>query len=207
MKKYLSSYHLGNNPQKLAAMVGENKRVAIIPNALDFSTDIERRSKSIQREIDDLEQIGFKAEEVDLKRYFGQPEKLSRKLSEFGAMWVIGGNTFILRRAFKESGMDKWLVDQKENKDFVYAGYSAGVCILAPSLKGLETVDFPNIVPEGYKKEVIWDGIGLIDFAFAPHYQSNHPESEAVNKEVEYYTKRGIEYKALHDGEVLIIDN
>jgi hypothetical protein len=43
MKLYLSSDHLGNESQKLKEMVGSNKKAAIIPNALDFSQDLERR--------------------------------------------------------------------------------------------------------------------------------------------------------------------
>jgi len=204
---YLSSYRLGNNPEKLVALVGANKKVAVIPNALDFSNEIDRRNAGVQREIDDLNNLGLQAEEVDLRKYFKKPDELEQKLSEFGAIWVRGGNTFVLRRAFKESGMDEWLLKQKDNKDLVYAGYSAGVCILSPSLKGLELVDDPIIVGEGYPKETIWEGLGLIDFAFAPHFESpGHPETEAVSKEVEYFERAGIKYKALHDGEAIVIE-
>jgi len=207
MKMYLSSYRLGNNPEKLVGLMGANKKIAVIPNALDFSSDIDRRNAGVQREIDDLNNLGLQAEEVDLRKYFKKPDELEQKLSEFGAIWVRGGNTFVLRRAFEESGMDKWLLMQKDNKELVYAGYSAGVCILSPSLKGLELVDDPIIVGEGYPKETNWEGLGLIDFAFAPHFESpGHPETEAVSKEVEYHEKTGIKYKALHDGEAIIIE-
>ena len=33
---YLSSYRLGGKPQQLVNLVGNNKKVAVIPNALDF---------------------------------------------------------------------------------------------------------------------------------------------------------------------------
>ena len=202
---YLSSYRLGNNPETLVELIGKNKKIALIPNAIDFSNQIEKRNAKVQQEINDLNVLGLQAEEVDLRKYFKKPAELEKKLSEFGALWVRGGNTFVLRRAFKESGMDKWLLKQKDNKEFVYAGYSAGVCVLSPSLKGLEIVDDPVIIGEGYQKETIWEGLGLIDFAFAPHFESpGHPETEAVSREVEYYKKRNIKYKALHDGEVLI---
>lgn len=128
-------------------------------------------------------------------------------MSEFGAVWARGGNAFVLRRAFKESGMDKWLIGKKEDNEFVYAGYSAGVCVLSPSLKGLETVDDPVMVAEGYLRETIWEGLALIDFAFAPHFESpGHPETELVNSLVEFYKKEEIKYKALHDGEVIVIE-
>jgi len=207
MKFYLSSYRLGDDPQKLVSLVGENKKAAVIPNALDFATDIPRRNEGVQRELDDLKKLGFNPEEIDLRLYFGKPEELREKINEFGLVWVRGGNTFILRRAFKESGFDEWLLGQKDNKELVYAGYSAGVCVLSPTLKGLELVDDPVIVGEGYPKETIWEGLNLIDFAFAPHFESpGHPETEAVGREVAHYIKEGVKFKALHDGEVIIIN-
>lgn len=181
-------------------------KIAIIPNALDQYKDKSRRKTSLQREIDDLGNIGLIPSELDLRNYFGKPDQLKSKLSEYGALWVLGGNTFILRRAYKESGMDDWLQKQIVNKGFVYAGYCAGACVLSPTLIGLEAVDFPNQVPKGYKAEVIWDGLGTINFAFAPHYKSDHLESAAVDKEVEYYKNKGVAYKTLHDGEVIIMD-
>ncbi|MFH1561243.1 MAG: Type 1 glutamine amidotransferase-like domain-containing protein [Patescibacteria group bacterium] len=206
MKMYLSSFRLGDHPEQLVALVGNNKRVAVIANSIDFGNDPERRRAGVQREIDDLTKLGLQPEELDLRDYFGKPEDLERKLVEYGTLWVRGGNTFILRRAFKESGLDEWLIRQKDNKELVYAGYSAGVCILSPTLKGLELVDDPNIISDGYQEETIWDGLGLINFAFAPHFESpGHPETEAVSREVEYYKKAGVEYRALHDGEVIII--
>lgn len=207
MKLYLSSYKFGDNPKKLADLVGENKKIAIIPNALDVYTDAERRAQSLQHEKEGLTQIGLQPEELDLRKFFAKPDELKKVLGGYGAVWVLGGNTFTLRRAYRASGMDTWLQENRGDKEFVYAGYSAGVCVLSPSLKGLETVDFPNLVPDGYDPKVIWEGIGLIDFAFAPHYKSNHPESEMVNDEVEYYTKKGIVFRTLHDGEVIIMNS
>lgn len=207
MKLYLSSYRLGDNPQKLVDLVGENKKAAVIPNALDFSTDTSKRNEGVQRELDDLKKLGFEPEEVDLREYFGKQDRLQAKMPEFGLIWVRGGNTFVLRRAFKESGMDNWLLAHKNDKQLVYAGYSAGVCILSPSLKGLELVDDPLIVREGYPKETIWEGLDLIDFAFAPHFESpGHPETEAVGREVANYIKEGVKFRALHDGEVVVME-
>jgi dipeptidase E len=192
MKMYLSSFRLGDQTQELVKMVGINKKVAVIANAMDFVDDIERRKASAQREIDALKELGFQPEEVDLRNDLV-------KLSEFGMIWVRGGNVFTLRKAYKLSGFDQWLIAQKDNDKLVYAGYSAGVCVLSPSLRGLELVDDPGM-------DTIWDGLGLIDFAFAPHYQSDHPESEAINKVVEYYKTNNIPYKALRDGEVIILN-
>lgn len=204
MKLYLSSFKFGNEPEKLVALASSNKKIAVIPNALDFSTDIVRRQESMQKEIDGLKSLGFEPEILDLRDYFGKKDLLKEKMGEFGGVWVRGGNVFVLRKAYKESGFDEWLISQKDNKELLYAGYSAGVCVLTPSLKGLELVDDINISPDGYKPDIVWEGLGLINYAFAPHYHSNHPESESINTVVDYYIKNGIEYKALHDGEVTI---
>jgi len=207
MKMYLSSYRLGDKPQELVNLVGENKKVAVIQNAMDIPIEPEAKKAGIQREIDDLKGLGFVPKVVDLKEYFGRPEELKKKMDEFGLIWVRGGNVFVLRRAYKESGMDEWVISQKDNRELVYAGYSAGVCVLSPSLKGLEIVDDPKTVTDGYKEETVWEGLGVVEFAFAPHYQSPHPESEAISRSVEYFIKNEIEYKALHDGEVIVIDD
>ncbi len=206
MKLYLSSYKLGNNPHALADLVGKNKRIAIIPNSRDADSDIARREAGLQNEKNELSKIGLNPQELDLRKYFGKEEELRKILAEFGSVWVLGGNTFTLRRAYKESGMDSWLKQHIDDAEFVYAGYSAGICVLSPNLKGLETVDSPNLIAEGYPPDVIWEGVGLIDFAIAPHFMSNHPESEAVNSEVEYFNKNGIAYKTLRDGEVIIMN-
>ncbi len=204
MKLYLSSYKVGNQSQKLVGMFGVNKKVAVIANAMDFIADKTERQKAVQTEIDALKQLGLHGEEVDLRDYFGKPEALEAKLKSYGGLWVRGGNVFILRRAYSESGMDEWLKGQIGNKELVYGGYSARVCVLSPNLKGLELVDNPQNIPEGYKQEVNLEGVGLISFAFAPHYHSPHPESEAVNRLVNYFQNQGIEYRPLSDGEVIV---
>lgn len=204
MKLYLSSYHLGNESEKLKEMVGVNKKAAIIRNALDFSTDFERLKNGLDEEINDLKSLGFEPEKLDLREYFGKLSNLQKKLKEFGLVWVTGGNTFILLRAMRESGFEEIIKSYVGKKDIVYAGYSAGVCVLSPTLSGLELVDDPDIIPEGYKKEIIWEGIGLIDYSVVPHYKSDHPESAAVNNLVEYFIENKIPYKTLRDGDVVI---
>ena len=68
MKLYLSSYKIGDNPKLLADLICNNKKIAIIPNALDIYTDLVRREASLQREKDSLIQIGIQPEELDLRK-------------------------------------------------------------------------------------------------------------------------------------------
>lgn len=205
MKLYLSSFRLGDHPQKLKELFGKNIRIAIIPNAKD-NYEPNYRHQRLAEEMQSLESLGLAAEVVDLKEYFGKKDALEKKLKDFGGVWVVGGNTFVLRVAMHESGFDTWLKSKLSDKDFVYAGYSAGICILSPSLKGLDIVDNPKEVHEAYNKDIMWEGLGIVDYSFAPHYQSDHPESSMVEKEVEYMKRNNIPYKTLRDGDVLLLD-
>lgn len=91
--------------------------------------------------------------------------------------------------------------------DFVYSGYSAGVCVLAPTLKGLHIADDPQAMPKGYVPQIIWTGLGFIPYCVAPHYRSNHSESPLIEKEIEYFIEQKIPFVALRDGEALILDS
>lgn len=204
MKLYLSSYRIGNDPKKLIELFSTNKKAAVIANAMDFLEKSER-DKSVQQEIDDLTKLGLTAEELDLRDYFDKSKDLNNKLNAYGLIWTRGGNTFILRRAMAQSGFDKLLKKKNEDPDFVYAGYSAGACVMSPTLHGLELADNPHRIPEKYKTNVIWNGVGIIDFFIVPHYRSNHPESAVVEKIVEYYTQNGMLFKTLRDGEVIVV--
>lgn len=202
MKLYLSSFRLGNNPEQLVELLSSNKKTAVIANAVDEATEIVRKL-GVERELNDLHSLGLNAEELDLRDYFGQKEELKKHLNQYGLVWIRGGNTFVLRRAMDESGFDEALKGKMTDKDFVYAGYSAAICVLAPTLKGVELVDDPHIVPVGYKPEIIWDGLGFLNYSIAPHYRSDHPESPAVEKQVEYFIQHKMLFKALHDGEAI----
>lgn len=203
MKLYLSSYNLGDNPEKLIELVGTTKKVAVICNASDLKT-VEERKEKVKEEFDHLIEIGLLPEELDLRKYFGKQNKLKEKLNEFETVWVKGGNTFVLRRAMAQSGFDILIKEKIEDSNFVYAGYSAGSCVVTPTLKGLEIVDDPIEVPKDYNSEIIWEGLGLVDYSIAPHYKSNHPESIMVDETVKYFVENKMPHKALRDGEVII---
>jgi dipeptidase E len=125
-------------------------------------------------------------------------------------VWVRGGNTFVLRYAMATSGADLLVTDLIRRNAIVYAGYSAGVCVLAPSLRGLEAdgLDDPNLVPSAYgPAEPIWDGLGLLDYLILPHFESpGHPETEAVGRAVERFRADGIAHRTLRDGQAIVID-
>lgn len=204
MKFYISSYRLGNKTNEFKKMV-PNGKVGYISNALNFiNPDIERLEKHMREDTLSLEKLGIKVELIDLKKYFGKKEELESKIRDLGAVFVSGGNVFILRQAMKLSGFDEILKELKDDKDFLYSGYSAGGCVLSKSLRGYDLVDDPNQLPYPEQKETIWEGLGFIDYNLLPHYDSDHPESSLINKELEYCKLSNIPYKTLRDGEVII---
>ena len=208
MNFYLSSFKIGNEEQKLIEITKNgNKKVAYINNALDFATDLERKNKSDAIDVSDLQRIGFTVDILDLKEYFRNAEKLEQYLNQYDVIWVRGGNTFILAQAMKLSGFDKIIKKYfKENRNILYGGYSAGVCILGPTLKGIHLTDDTDQKPYGDEYQTIWDGLNILEYAIVPHYKSNHPESEDIDKTIEYMIKNKIPFKALEDGEVIIIE-
>ncbi|NTW15717.1 MAG: type 1 glutamine amidotransferase-like domain-containing protein [Candidatus Moranbacteria bacterium] len=205
MKLYLSSYKLGNDIEALKGLVpAGNRKTAFIPNALDFSTDSERREKSERSDVEDLSALGLEVERLDLRDYFGLQSELETKLGDFGVIWVRGGNAFVLRKAMKKSGFDEILRRFVGKKELLYGGYSAGICVLSPTLEGIDLVDDPYVDPYGDPSAASFEGLGIVDYSIVPHYRSDHPESASIEKVVEYLEEKGIRYRTLRDGDVII---
>lgn len=205
MKKlYLSSYKFGNSPESLGALVDPNTRAAIIMNAEDVFGPVHLPER-VQANKQVLANLGIEAENLDLRDYFDKPAELAKELGRFGLIWAVGGNAFVLRRAMRQSGFDQLAPDRISDGSLVYAGYSAGCVVATPTLEGIELVDDPGIVPEGYNSEVIWDGLSLVDYSIAPHYRSDHPESRLIEDVISAFESKNMPYKAIHDGEAIVV--
>lgn len=203
MRLYLSSFDVGNNPDELVALAGTARRAAIILNALDHRP--QARAGWLERQTSKLVGLGFSVVELDLRNHFGAAAQLQQVVSEVDLVWINGGNSFILRRAMKQSGFDVLVRDAVERDAIVYAGFSAAAVISFTSLKGLELTDNPHEVPVGYDPEIVWEGLGFVPFAIAVHFKSDHPESASVDREIAFYEESGIPYRTLRDGEALVI--
>ena len=152
--------------------------------------------------------IGFDVELLDLTSFFKTPEMLENKLSQLNGVWVSGGNTFVLRQAMKLSKFDEIIHSTLVHRhDFLYGGYSAGCCVLSSTLDHLQIVDKPDDFPYPNISETIWEGLDIIDFAFLPHYDSDHHESKLIDQEIKYCIDNKIIFLALRDGEVIIEDS
>lgn len=207
MRLFLSSQDLGNYAQQAAELAGRNNKAAYVKNAQD-DKPAEERNWSTPDKKKMFEAVGFEFEELDLRDYFGKAEKLAKKLSDFGSLWSSGGNTFILRRAFMASGLDKILKDLLTQDKIIYGGWSAGACIAARSLHGIEYGDRPqpDVVPKEYPiRKTIWEGLNLVPFMVVPHCDSTW-FGEQVDATIQYLEEHKIPYKKLKDGQVIMVD-
>jgi dipeptidase E len=203
MRLYLSSFDLGDAPEELLALTGSARRTAVIVNALDNRP--RARADWLEDQGKKLVDRGYAVRELDLRDYFGAADRLEAVLRDTDLVWINGGNAFILRRAMRQSGFDTLIKRALARDAIVYGGFSAATVIAFDSLEGLELVDDPNDVPAGYDAEIVWEGLGLIPYAVAVHFQSVHSESALVDREVAFYRANRIPYRTLRDGEALVI--
>jgi dipeptidase E len=203
MRFYLSSFKAGERSSLLPFLYGGGP-VGYVANALDHVSDQNWLNDWIASDIEGLAEIGVQAQRFDLRDFFAPNADIGPVVSALSGIWISGGNVFVLRQAMKLSGLDAFLIGESESSQFVYGGYSAAACVLAPSLKPYALVDDPEVHPYPQSQTTIWEGLGVLDFAFMPHFQSQHSESELIDKEIAYCEEHGVAYRVFRDGEVLI---
>ncbi len=210
MRMYLSSFRTGDHPEQMLALLADPAStvdVAVIANALDALPAEERRA-AVEQEVEALTGLGLRPVEVDLRACFGlSVARTAAALSRFPLVWVRGGNVFVLRQALARSGADEVLTGLLRRDAVVYAGYSAGACVLAPDLHGLEQCDDLQAVHTAYGDRARLDGLALLDYVVVPHIDSpGHPESEILGAVADRYRAEGIAHRTLRDGEAIVID-
>jgi len=183
-------------------MVGSNKQVLFINNAKDYLSDSERKTHVSEKKLE-FESAGFKFNELDLRDYFIDNGGLEDRIRSGGMVWGSGGNSFLLMRAMHYSGLDAMLSNHLKHGNLVYGGSSAGSIVVTKSLHGTELGDSPYEIADGYKEEIIWDGLALVHPQIVPHVGSDWLGAKAME---DYFKAEVIEYIALRDGEVYIVD-
>jgi dipeptidase E len=206
MRLYLASHRTGDSYPELVRMAGPGGRVGVISNAVDFipAADRQAYARNVFDPIADFRDRGLDAYDLDLRAHFRRPQALLAELERTDLVWAVGGNAFLLRRAMRQSGFDAIAPGLVWAGRLAYGGWSAGACVAAPSLRGLELMDDPAVLAEGYDPEPVWEGLGLIDAAIVPHYRSEHAEAEAAERAAAWMTANGVPHRTLRDGDVLI---
>src|SRR5258707_7586842 len=179
MRLYLSSHRFGGPIDLLLGMVPQGGRVGVIANALDAIPPPSRElyARTVFDPIAELRAYGLDAFGLDLRQYFGQADVLAQELSHLDMVWVTGGNAFLLRRAMRQSGFDRFAPPLIAQDKLIYGGESAGAVVAGPNLKGLGFMDDPGELAEGYDPAPGWEGLDLIPFHLVPHTDSPHPDS------------------------------
>jgi dipeptidase E len=206
VRLFLSSYRAGKHDDKLRDFLGSIDKVAVITNAKDYKTTQDRRDK-VEENFDYYRSIGLKPTEIDLRPLFHKPGA-EKMLAGHNFIWLAGGNVFLLRRALKYTGLDKYLYDNVRKNEIIIGGESAGAVIMGPTLKfsELETdEDSPDHIPEGYDKEVIWEGLGFMAYVPVPHHKALD-YGDGIDKYIEQLDKYSIPHKEMTDDQVIIIN-
>jgi dipeptidase E len=205
---YLSSTGLGTRPAALRELV-PGRRIGLVVNALDAES---RRGRRSGRRIEErqLQAIGFEPVEIDLRRYAGSPragrsDDLARALSGLSAVWVSGGNTFVLLQAMQRSAFGDAVRARLDRGGFVYAGYSAGACVAGPDVRGVELMD--DISASGLRADRDDDvaGLGLADFRVVPHWRSGHALSPSAELLADHLAAAALPHRCLSDGQVVVV--
>jgi len=188
-------------------LIGEGARVAVLANAID-GAPADVRQQGAGAEVGALASLGLRSVELDLRRFFGaEPRDVRNELEQFAGLWVRGGNVFVLRCALGASGADAAICDLLAADRLVYAGYSAGPCVLAPSLDGLQEVDDVAGPQEVYGVPALLDGLAVLDRPVVPHVDSpSHPESAALDRLSRRYAEARIAHVRLRDGQALVVE-
>ena len=105
VRMYLSSFRLGNDPGVFVRLMGGRRRVLVIANGLD-GDDPDTRAELVQDELRRLQEIGMEVEELDLWDYVGSTSSLRDRLQACAAVWLRGGNLFLVRTLLAVTGGD-----------------------------------------------------------------------------------------------------
>jgi dipeptidase E len=198
----MSSQKFGKDTHFLSDWINKHdNKIVIIPNALDAKGE-EKLQENLKEDIELLKNIGFDVTVIDLKKYFGQYNKLREELLKYNACCVMGGNVFVLNKAMNLSGFDIFLKEKKNDDNYLYIGYSAGSCVLSRNLEKLDIVDEPIKFYD--ESNVNYNGLGFVDYVIIPHYKSNYHKANLILEAVEKCKNENIEFKTIQDGEVLI---
>lgn len=204
MRLLLSSWFLtpDSRPSALPSTF-RTGRAGIVLNALDGYGP--SRARDYARERRTLETFGYSCEELDLRDYFSAPKELPKRLADLDLVWALGGNAFVLARAMTQTGFRDALHEQRHRAEFTYGGYSAGACVAGPDLKGIDLMDDPTVLPEGYPPATAPECLLLVPYRIVPHWRSEHPEAEGAERAAAHLAESGLPHRCLRDGEAVNI--
>lgn len=173
--------------------------MALIPNAKDYKTP-EEYDLSLQDVTAAFGELGLVGKVIDL-RGFSDHKVLLDVLKNYDLIWALGGNSFILRYEMRRSGFDKILGTLLDD-GMVYGGESAGAIVMGRSLEGIELADDPLLA-----KEIIYEGVGLVNAVIVPHADNSDPAYQAsVSAILRVHSDKPYPVITLNDDQALVIN-
>ena len=123
----------------------------------------------------------------------------SAKLNRANILLITGGNSCVLLRNLRRSGLDKALIGFAQKDQYVIAGYSAGAMVLTPS------VQLAAFTPWENENEGVgltnFDALHLVDYEVFPHYNDELKETLELYRKV---TPNVV--KPIADDEYIVVD-
>ncbi len=179
----------------LLPAVPSQLKLAFIPTASELYDDV----SWLDKDRDKLVEMGFAVKDVSLKD--SGIEKLRIELANIDVVFVAGGNTFYLLEKVIESGFDV-LIKEMIDRGVVYIGSSAGSVLVSPTIEFVAGFDDPSAAPSLKS----FNGLKIVDFLVAPHYQDQEYEVPFTKMLHEWQNKE-YELKLLTNNQALIVDD
>jgi dipeptidase E len=141
-------------------------KVAYIENAADVAIG---KPSWVDDNRTNIQALGCKLTRIDLRNFVDGTRKISlvNVLNPYDVIWLGGGNTYYLRWLLYRTGADVVIVDLVKSGK-VYGGGSAGAIVAGPTINYFQSADDPNKA-----KELILDGLHLIETVVIPHWDSD----------------------------------
>ena len=206
MRLFLSSFRFGDRLDLFQEIVKPGATIGIIANALDAVPAAARAdyARNIYDPAAELRNRGYETRQLDLRTFFGNTDGLEAALEPLDMVWSTGGNVFLLRRAMRQSGFDKVALPMIGSGKLAYGGESAGAGVASPGLQGMQLMDDPGALTDGYDPGVVWEGLNLIPFHLVPHYDCDSPDAPKAEAVTMYLLDQALPYRTMRDGDVLV---
>ena len=207
MRLYLASHNLSPYTNELLKLVGEGRKALFIENARDYYPD-EKRANDLQEKLTMLSELGFETEELNLRDYFGEHDKLREFIDSYkpDLIYASGGNIFLLATAYRLSGFNEILREDLAKDKYVYGGFSAGAMAICKTIRFYEYGHLVSErVPEIYGVDAVLDGVGLVDYQLVPH--ANVPKwFEATKEFIKRIESAGFKVLPLNQEAAIVIN-
>ena len=199
VKLFLSSIRLPTKNEQ-AQLFGDKSPVVVtvVPNAWDVYPE-EQQKTELENTLAQFKNLNYHASIMDLVT--SSSEQIKNKLTSSDFVWVMGGNSFYLNHLVRKSSFDS-ILRKALDEGLVYGGTSAGAVIAGHTLHGAENADDPNKAPE-----IIWEGMGLVDFGIVPHWgmEKYADALEKMRTDMQPYTSHVI--TLTNDQAIIVRDN